>query len=164
MILSSYANCSYSRFTIKLVINAVIITAAIVTILATLVAGSGAFTTTAQSANAYNKNNHNGNNADDDDGNSQERTRATGQPVPGECEACFAPLTANQKSDFEELLPNRFPGITTIEQLCTFLRNQVLQGFDPIESVNTAGEILESVEDNQNTISNITSCVLRAVT
>lgn len=109
------------------------ITAAIVTILATLVAGSGAFTTTAQSADAYNKNDQNGNNVDDDDDNSEEVTRVTGQPVPGECEACFDSLTANQKSDFEELLPNRFPGITTIEQLCTFLRNQVLQGLDPIE-------------------------------
>ena len=109
------------------------ITAAMVTILATLVAGWGAFTTTAQSADAYNKNDQNGNNVDDDDDNSEEVTRVTGQPVPGECEACFDSLTANQKSDFEELLPNRFPGITTIEQLCTFLRNQVLQGLDPIE-------------------------------
>jgi hypothetical protein len=53
--------------------------------------------------------------------------------------------------------------IQTIEQLCTFLRNQVIQGLDPIESVNTVGEILEDVEVNQNTISSITSCVLRAV-
>ena len=87
----------------------------------------------------------------------------TGQPVPGECEACFDSLTAYQKSDFEHFLPDRFSGITTIEQLCTFLRNQVIQGQDPIESVNTVGEILDSVEVNQNTISNITSCVLRAV-
>ena len=142
--------------------NHTMIAAAIVTILATLVAGSGAFSTTAQSADAYNKNDHNGNNAAAA-GNSQEGTYVTGQPVPGECEACFDSLTANQKSDFEELLPNSFSGITTIEQLCTFLKNEVLQGFDPIESVNTVGEILESVEVNQNTISNITSCVLRAV-
>ncbi len=129
-----------------------------------MVAGSGAFTTTAQSADAYNKNDHNGNNADDDDdGNSQEGTRATGQPVLGECEACFDPLTANQKSEFEELLPNRFPGITTIEQLCTFLRNQVIQGFDPLESVNLVGELLGVVGVNQNTVSNITFCVLRAI-
>jgi uncharacterized membrane protein len=40
--------------------NHTMITAAIVTILATLVAGSGAFTTTAQSADAYNKDDHNG--------------------------------------------------------------------------------------------------------
>ena len=52
--------------------NNTMITAAIVTILATLVAGSGAFTTTAQSsADAYNKNDHNGNSAADG-GNSQE--------------------------------------------------------------------------------------------
>jgi len=80
--------------------NHTMITAAIVTILATLVAGSGAFTTTAQSADAYNKNDHNGNNAAAD-GNSQEETRVTGKPVPGECEACFDPLTAAQKSEFE---------------------------------------------------------------
>ena len=95
--------------------NHTMITAAIVTILATLVAGSGAFTTTAQSADAYNKNDHNGNNAAADggggSGNSQEGTRVTGQPVPGECEACFDSLTADQKSDFEDLLPNHFSGI-----------------------------------------------------
>jgi hypothetical protein len=139
------------------------ITAAIVTILATLVAGSGAFTTTAQSADAYNKNDHNGNNAAAD-GNSQEGTRVAGRPVPGQCEARFDSLTADQKSDFEDLLPNSFSRVTTIEQLCTFLRNQVIQGFDPMESVNTVGEILDVVGVNQNTISNITSCVLRAVT
>ncbi len=89
----------------------------------------------------------------------------TGQPVPGECEACFDSLTTYQKSNFEYLLPNRFSGITTIEQLCTFLRNQVIQGQDPIELVQTVREILESVDPlvNQNTISNITSCVLRAI-
>jgi hypothetical protein len=54
--------------------NHTIITAAIVTILATLVAGSGAFTTTAQSADAYNKNDYNGNSAAADGGNSQEGT------------------------------------------------------------------------------------------
>ena len=87
----------------------------------------------------------------------------TGRPEPGECEACFDSLTTYQKSDFEDLLPNRFSGITTIEQLCTFLRNQVIQGQDPLESVNIVGQVLESVEVNPNTISNITSCVLRAV-
>jgi uncharacterized membrane protein len=81
--------------------NHTMITAAIVTILATLVAGSGAFTTTtAQSADAYNKDDHNGNNAAAAAGNSQEGTRVTGKPVPGECEACFDPLTAAQKSEF----------------------------------------------------------------
>jgi hypothetical protein len=84
-----------------------------------LVVGSGAFTTTAQSsADAYNKNDHNGNNADDDGGggggdNSQEGTRMTGKPVSGECEACFDPLTTDQKSGFEDLLPNHFSGVTT---------------------------------------------------
>jgi hypothetical protein len=95
--------------------------------------------------------------------NSQEGTRVTGQPVPGECEACFDSLTANQKSGFDELLPNHFPGITTIEQLCTFLRNQVFSGQDPTESISTVGDILDIVGVNQNTISSITSCMLRAV-
>jgi hypothetical protein len=54
--------------------NHTIITAAIVTILATLVAGSGTFTTIAQSADAYNKNDYNGNSAAADGGNSQEGT------------------------------------------------------------------------------------------
>ncbi|MDQ3868897.1 MAG: hypothetical protein M3250_04980 [Thermoproteota archaeon] len=49
----------------------------------------------------------------------------TGRPEPGECEACFD-SPADQKSDFEDLLPNHFSGVTTIEQLCTFLRNQVI--------------------------------------
>jgi hypothetical protein len=59
----------------------------------------------------------------------------TGRPEPGECGACFVSFTSDQQSDFEEHLSSRslFPGITTIEQLCTFLRNQVIQGFDPIE-------------------------------
>jgi hypothetical protein len=87
----------------------------------------------------------------------------TGRPEPGECGACFDSLTADQQSDFEDLLPNHFSGVTTIEQLCTFLRNQVLQGFDPIESVNLVGELV-GVGVNQNTSSNITSCVLSAVT
>jgi hypothetical protein len=89
----------------------------------------------------------------------------TGQPPePGGCEGCFDSLTADQKSDFEDYLPKEFSGITTIELLCTFLRNQVLHGIDPNESVSTVGEILDHARVNQNTISNIKSCMLRAVT
>jgi hypothetical protein len=89
----------------------------------------------------------------------------TGNQYQVNAKHALIPLPLIRKSDFEELLPNRFSGITTIEQLCTFLRNQVIQGQDPIESVNIVGEILESVDPlvNQNTISNITSCVLRVV-
>jgi hypothetical protein len=145
--------------------NHTMITAAIVTILATLVAGSGAFTTTAQSADAYNKNDHNGNNAAD--GNSQEETRVTGKAVPGECEACFDPLTAAQKSEFEGIVQHRSSiafgtNITTIEQLCTFLRN--FQGRDPIEAIERIQSMLMDVEGvSSGTVSNITSCVLRAI-
>jgi hypothetical protein len=148
--------------------NHTMITAAIVTILATLVAGSGAFTTTAQSADAYNKNDHNGNNAAAD-GNSQEGTRATGKPEPGECEACFDPLTAAQKSEFEGIVQHRSSivfgtNITTIEQLCTFLRNIVLQGRDPIEAIEQIQSMLMDVEGvSSGTVSNITSCMQRAI-
>ena len=148
--------------------NHTMITAAIVTILATLVAGSGAFTTTAQSADAYNKNDHNGNNAAAA-GNSQEETRVTGKPVPGECEACFDPLTAAQKSEFEGIVQHRSSivfgtNITTIEQLCTFLRNIVLQGRDPIEAIERIQSMLMDVEGvSSGTVSNITSCMQRAI-
>ena len=148
--------------------NHTMITAAIVTILATLVAGSGAFTTTAQSADAYNKNDHNGDNAAAD-GNSQEGTRVTGPPVPGECEACFDSLTADQKSEFEGIVQHRSSivfgtNITTIEQLCTFLRNIVLQGRDPIEAIEQIQSMLMDVEGvSSGTVSNITSCMQRAI-
>ena len=152
--------------------NHTMITAAIVTtILATLVvAGSGAFTTTAQSsADAYNKNDHNGYNAAAADGNSQEETRETGRPEPGECEACFDPLTAAQKSGFEDIVQRRSSivfgtNITTIEQLCTFLRNIVLQERDPIEAIERIQSMLMDVEGvSSGTVSNITSCIQRAI-
>ena len=148
--------------------NHTMITVAIVTILATLVAGSGAFTTTAQSADAYNKTDHNGNNAAAA-ANSQEGTRVTGKPVPGECEACFDPLTAAQKSEFEGIVQHRSSivfgtNITTIEQLCTFLRNIVLQGRDPIEAIERIQSMLMDVEGVSSvTVSNITSCMQRAI-
>lgn len=149
--------------------NHTMITVAIVTILATLVAGSGAFTTTGQSADAYSKNDHNGNNAAAAAGNSQEGTRVTGKPVPGECEACFDPLTAAQKSEFEGIVQHRSSivfgtNITTIEQLCTFLRNIVLQGRDPIEAIERIQSMLMDVEGvSSGTVSNITSCMQRAI-
>ena len=152
--------------------NHTMITAAIVTtILATLVvAGSGAFTTTAQSsADAYNKNDHNGYNAAAADSNSQEETRETGRPEPGECEACFDPLTAAQKSGFEDIVQRRSSivfgtNITTIEQLCTFLRNIVLQERDPIEAIERIQSMLMDVEGvSSGTVSNITSCIQRAI-
>ena len=153
--------------------NHTMITAAIVTtILATLVAGSGAFTTTAQSSvAAYNKNDHNGNNAAAAaaDGNSQEGTRVTGKAVPGKCEACFDPLTAAQKSEFEDIVQHRSSivfgtNITTIEQLCTFLRNIVLQGRDPIEAIERIQGMLMDVEGvSSGAVSNITSCMQRAI-
>ena len=59
-------------------------------------------------------------------------TGPIGRPALGACEACFDNLTAARKSNFEASLPNIFPGeeITTIEQLCTFLRNHAIQWVD----------------------------------
>jgi hypothetical protein len=104
-----------------------------------------------------------------------QRQSTTAQPplttTRGNCTACFDPLTPGQKSDFESVVHSRFstvfPGtnITTIEQLCTFLENIVLQGEDPIEATELIQSILtEEVEGvSPGTASNITSCVLRAV-
>jgi hypothetical protein len=95
---------------------------------------------------------------------SQTGSGMIGRPEPGECEACFNNLTASQKSEFEERLPGQFPGVTTIEQLCTFLRNLVLQGVDPIEAVNNGvGGELDVVGVDPSTRQNITLCVLRAI-
>jgi len=96
---------------------------------------------------------------------SQEGTGAIEQPAPVDaCEACFDNLTAFQKSRFEDRLPSAFPntGVTTIEQLCTLLRNQVSSG-GIIESLNQIDETLSIVGVDQNTISNIHSCIQRAL-
>ena len=79
------------------------------------------------------------------------------------------PLPLAQKSEFEGILQDRSSivfgtNITTIEQLCTFLRNMVLQGEDPIEAINNIQELLMEIEGvSSGTASNITSCVQRAV-
>lgn len=62
------------------------------------------------------------------------------------------------------LLPNRFPdGITTIEQLCTFLRNQILQGGNPANFLEQIQFALVNAGVNATDTNNIMLCVLRAI-
>jgi hypothetical protein len=89
--------------------NHTIITAAIVTILATLVAGSGAFTRTAQSADAYNKNDHNGNSAAAD-GNSQEGTLWQGDQNQVNAEHALIPLPLISNRILKIFFPIISPG------------------------------------------------------
>src|SRR5919106_3237070 len=87
----------------------------------------------------------------------QRSTTTTIQPpltgTSGNCAACFDPLTADQKSEYEQILQDRSVtvfgrSITTIEELCTLLRNIVLQGRgrDPIEAIEAATDLLEDVQ------------------
>jgi hypothetical protein len=102
-----------------------------------------------------------------------QRSTTTAQPplttTRGNCTACFDPLTAAQKSEFEGIVQHRSSivfgtNITTIEQLCTFLRNIVLQGRDPIESIEQIQSMLMDVEGvSSGNVSNITSCMQRAI-
>jgi hypothetical protein len=70
-------------------------------------------------------------------------------------------LTANQKSAFEAVLPARFPGlgITTIEQLCTFIRQQ--QGGPSTEFIEQLNEAL--INAGVTNPAPITECMLRSV-
>ena len=102
-----------------------------------------------------------------------QRSTTTAQPplttTRGNCTACFDPLTAAQKSQFEGIVQHRSSivfgtNITTIEQLCTFLRNIVLQGRDPIEAIERIQSMLMDVEGvSSSTVTNITSCMQRAI-
>jgi hypothetical protein len=102
-----------------------------------------------------------------------QRSTTTAQPplttTRGNCTACFDPLTAAQKSEFEGIVQHRSSivfgtNITTIEQLCTFLRNIVLQGRDPIEAIEQIQSMLMDVEGvSSGNVSNITSCMQRAI-
>jgi hypothetical protein len=52
--------------------------------------------------------------------------------------------------------------MTTIDQMCTFLE-QVQQRGDPITYIDDIGQALRSQQVDQNTVSNITSCLMRAL-
>jgi hypothetical protein len=85
------------------------------------------------------------------------------------CTACFDPLTDAQESEYEAILADRSVGafgrsITTVEELCTLLRNIVLQGRDPIEAIEVAVDMLGDIQGvSGGTVSDITTCLLRAV-
>jgi len=106
----------------------------------------------------------------------QRSTTAAQPPLTstgGNCTACFANLTAAQKSYFEGLLQSNSMGdfgiqINTIEQLCTFLENIVPNGSpnggDPIPTITTVQSLLNDVPGlSSRTINNIGFCLLRAV-
>jgi hypothetical protein len=102
-----------------------------------------------------------------------QRSTATAQPplttTRGNCTACFDPLTPAQIVEFEGILQHRSitvfgRNITTIEQLCTLLENIHGQGRDPIEAIEAAADLLGNVQGvSSTTVSNITTCLLRAV-
>jgi hypothetical protein len=102
-----------------------------------------------------------------------QRSTATAQPplttTRGNCTACFDPLTPAQIAEFEGILQHRSitvfgRNITTIEQLCTLLENIHGQGRDPIEAIEAAADLLGNVQGvSSTTVSNITTCLLRAV-
>ncbi len=102
-----------------------------------------------------------------------ELQRSTAQPLltgtGGNCTACFDPLTPAQLSEYESILQDRSitlfgREITTVEELCTMLRNIVLQGRDPIETIEVATNLFEDVQGvSSGTVSNIITCLLRTV-
>jgi hypothetical protein len=87
----------------------------------------------------------------------------------GNCPACFNPLTDAQLSEYERLLQDRSVTLfgrelTTIEDLCTLLRNIVLQERDPLPAIEAATSLFEDIEGvSSGTVSDITNCLLRAV-
>jgi hypothetical protein len=87
----------------------------------------------------------------------------------GNCPACFDPLTDVQLSEYERLLQDRSVTLfgrelTTIEELCTLLRNIVLQERDPLPAIEAATSLFEDIEGvSSDTVSDITTCLLRAV-
>jgi hypothetical protein len=102
-----------------------------------------------------------------------QRATTTAQPplttTRGNCTACFDPLNATQKSDFEGILQDRSMRsfgvqINTIEQLCTFLENIVSNGDDPQTAINIVQGFLVDVPGvSLGTITNLASCLVRAL-
>ena len=93
----------------------------------------------------------------------------TGTPPSVEgCEECFDMLTDAQKEDFVSLLPDRFSGITTLEELCMLLINTVQSGGD-FESMLSQIESILSLPDlggsgvSSDVITDIMNCVQRNI-
>ena len=69
-------------------------------------------------------------------------------PTVGACVGCFDDvLNAEQQTTFEEEFTGHIPGVTTIEELCTFLQNIHLNGGDPIETLNAVDSVLNLMEE-----------------
>jgi hypothetical protein len=89
-----------------------------------------------------------------------QRATTTQPPLTGEtCAECFDPLSAQQISEFESLLPDIFDDstVTTIEQMCAELGD--IQ--DPISLIDDISEALTSMEVDQNIVSDIRSCLIK---
>ena len=93
----------------------------------------------------------------------------TGTPPSVEgCEECFDMLTDAQKEDFVSLLPDRFSGITTLEELCMLLINTVQSGGD-FESMLSQIESILGLPDlggsgvSSDVITDIMNCVQRNI-
>lgn len=101
-----------------------------------------------------------------------QRVITTAQPplttTRGNCTACFDPLNATQKSEFERIVQDQSMAafgaqINTIEQLCTLLENIASNG-SPANALDIVQALL--VEDpglSTDTIQNIRNCLGRAL-
>ena len=93
----------------------------------------------------------------------------TGTPPSVEgCEECFDMLTDAQKEDFVSILPDRFSGVTTLEELCMLLINTVHTGGD-FEGLRSEIESILSLPDlggsgvSSEVITDIMNCVQRNI-
>ena len=93
----------------------------------------------------------------------------TGTPPSVEgCEECFDMLTDAQKEDFVSILPDRFSGVTTLEELCMLLINTVQNGGD-FEGLLSEIESILSLPDlggsgvSSEVITDIMNCVQRNI-
>jgi hypothetical protein len=80
------------------------------------------------------------------------------------CEDCFDSLTAAQVSEFESDLPEIFgSSVTTIEELCDFLEENVLNPNSPgvIEVLEALEDLPANLSPSQQTLNAIEACLLR---
>ena len=92
-------------------------------------------------------------------------TTSAQPPLTGEsCEDCFAPLTADQVSEFEDRLPRivNDPGVNTIEEFCEFLANLVGSGGEAEPTITEIGSVLAGLTPpvSESNIESIELCLL----
>jgi hypothetical protein len=91
-----------------------------------------------------------------------QRATTTQPPLTGEsCEDCFAPLTADQVSDFEDRIPLIVnEEINTIEELCEFLANPDIDLVDITASIRSTLVSDVSPPVSFSTANTIQQCLL----